>query len=114
MMIIKRNIFLVLGEGLIQGLYGLTTTSEAKHAINFTQSWKKIVLSLYNGSNSFLLANTTKFYKSKQIFWNKPYVLCLSNISKDFTIGNIKKTRLKKSCKSFFLLIKMLLTLTIF
>ena len=38
MMIIKRNIFLVLGEGLIQGLYGLTTTSEAKHAINFTQS----------------------------------------------------------------------------
>ena len=29
---------------------------------------KKIVLSLYNGSNSFLLANTTKIYKSKQIF----------------------------------------------
>ena len=38
MMIIKRNIFLVLREGLIEGLYGLTTASEAKHAINFTQS----------------------------------------------------------------------------
>ena len=39
----------------------------------------------------------------------KPYALCLSNVSKDFTINNIKKTGLK-----VFLLFMMLLIQAMF
>ena len=46
----------------------------------------------YNGSNSFVFANTTKTYlvkgKNSEI---KDYTLCLCNISKDFTVNNMKK-----------------------
>ena len=38
---------LVLGEGPTQGLDDTTITAEAKYPINFTQSRKKIVLSLH-------------------------------------------------------------------
>ena len=43
------------------------------------------------GINSFLFANAIKA-KDSEI---KPYPLCLGNISKDFTINNLKKTGLK-------------------
>ena len=47
---------LILGEGPTQGLGDTTLTAEAKYFINFTQSGKRFVLSVYyNGSNSFLL-----------------------------------------------------------
>ena len=64
------------------------------------------MLSLHhNGSNSFLSVNATKIYqfraKDSEI---KDYTLCLGNISKDFTINNMKKkTRLKGSIKFFLL-----------
>ena len=52
--------------------------------------------SRHNGSNSFLFANTVKMYqfkaKDSQI---KPYRLFLGNISKDFTVNNLKKRRSK-------------------
>ena len=32
----------------------------------------------------------------------KPYLLCLGNISKDFTLNNMKKSRLKGSVKVFY------------
>ena len=45
-----------------------------------------------NGSNSFLFVNTTKMYhfkvKDSEI---KDYTMPLGNISKDFTINNMKK-----------------------
>ena len=48
----------------------------------------------YNGSNSFLFVNVVKKYqfkvKDSEI---KPYSLCLGNISKDFTLGNMKKKK---------------------
>ena len=71
---------------------------------NFTQPNKRFVLSLhYIGSNSFLFVFATKIYrfkaKNSEI---KDYVLCLGNISKDFTIDNMKKSRIKRSCKIFF------------
>ena len=86
------------GEGPTQGLDGTTLTAEAKNPINFTQSGKSFVLSLhYNGSNSFLFVNATKVYqfkaKNSEI---KNYALCLGNVSKYFTINNMKKTGLKK------------------
>ena len=45
---------LILVEGPTQGLDNTSLTAEAKYPISFTQSRKKLVLSVhYNGSNSF-------------------------------------------------------------
>ena len=68
-------------------------TAEAKYPINFTQSGIRFILILHhNGSNSFLLVNITKIYqfkaKDSEI---EEYALCLGNVSKDFTINNMKK-----------------------
>ena len=89
----KTKDSLILGEEPTQGLDDTTLTPEAKYPINFTQPGKRFVLSLhYNGSNS-LFVNATKVYqfkaKNSEI---KDYALCLANISKDFTINNMKKT----------------------
>ena len=56
----------------------------------------------YNGSNSFLFVTTTKIRQFKASNSEiKDYALCLSNISKDFAIYNMKKkkNRIKSSCK---------------
>ena len=88
----NKNI-LVLREGRTQGLQNATIaiTAEAKHPINFTESGKRFVLSLYyNGSNSLLFGNTVKIYqfkaKDSEI---KLYRLCLGKISKDFTLDSM-------------------------
>ena len=113
-MIIREKI-LILGEGPTQGLDDTTLTAEAKYPMNFTQPGKRFVLSLhYNGSNSFLFVNATKVYqfkaKNSEI---KDYALCLGNVSKGFTINNMKKTGLKGLVK-WYLLILILLIITIF
>ena len=94
----KRKDFLILGERPIQELDDTTLTAEVNYPSNITQPRKRFVLSLhYNGSNSFLFVNATKIYqfkaKDSEI---KDYALCLGNISKDFTINNMKKTGLKE------------------
>ena len=47
----------------------------------------------YNGNNSFIFANAIKIYqfkaKGSEI---KTCILCIGNISKYFTIDNVKKT----------------------
>ena len=49
----------------------------------------------YNGSNSFLFVNGTKIHQFKaKDFEIKKYPLCLGNISKDFSVNNMKKTGL--------------------
>ena len=106
----KNKDILIYGERPTQGLDYTTLTAEEKFPINFTQPRKRFVLSpQYNGSNSFLFVNVTKIYQFKgndsEI---KDYALCLTNISKDFTINNMKKTRWKGIVKFFsfdFLLI---------
>ena len=113
MLTIKKDI-LVPGVGPTQGLDDTAITAEAKYP-NFTESRKRFVLSLhYNGSNSLLFFNDTKIYqfkvKDSEI---KSSILCLGNVSKDFTIGNMKKTGLKEVV-NVFLLIIMLLILTTF
>ena len=56
----------------------------------------------YNRSNSLLFVNATKIYQYKaKDSGMKYYTLCLGNISKDFTINNMKKTGLKGSVKYF-------------
>ena len=111
----KNKDILIPNEGPAQGLDDITLTAEAKYPINFAQPNKRFVLSLhYNGSNSFLFVNATKICKFKakdpEI---RNYALCIGNISKDFTINNMKKTGLKRIV-IFLLLISFLLMLTIF
>ena len=92
-MLIDDEDILILGEGPTQELYDTKLTAEAKYPSNFTQLQKRFVLSLhYNGTNSLLFVNATKIYQFKaKLSEIKSYTLCLGNISKDFTINNIKK-----------------------
>ena len=62
--------------------------------INFTVAKKKFCLSLhYNRANSYLFVNGTEIYKFKakdsEIIATS---LCLGNISKDWSVDNMKKT----------------------
>ena len=102
----KNKDILIPGEGTIQELDDSTSTAETKYPITFTESGKRIVLSLhYNESHSFLFVNATKVYQFKaKDSGIKDYTLPLRNISKDSTINNMKKkkkTGLKGSTKLF-------------
>ena len=64
------------------------------YSINFTVTKKKFCLSLhYNGANSCSFVNVTKIYKFKakdsEIVATP---LCFGNISKDWSIDNMKRT----------------------
>ena len=49
----------------------------------------------YNGANSYLFVNGTEIYKFKvKDFEIVASPLCLGNISKDFSVDNMKKTGL--------------------
>ena len=74
------------------------------HSINFTENNKKFCLSLhFNGANSYLFVNGTEIYKFKakdsEIVATP---LCLGNISKDFSVDNMKKTGLN-GCVYYFI-----------
>ena len=93
----KIKDILILGKGPTEGFDGIAFTAEALYPINFMQPAKRFALSLhFNGSNSFLFVNDTKVYQFKAKHSEiKIYSLCLGNVSKDFTINNIKKSYLK-------------------
>ena len=89
----KKKDILFLGKGLIQGLEHILT-AEKMYSINFTITKNKFCLSLhYNGANSYLFVNGIEIYKFKakdsEIIANP---LCLGNISKDWSVSNMKKT----------------------
>ena len=94
----KGKDILILAEVPTQRLTDTTLTAEAKYSSNFTQLRKRFVLSLhYNGSSSFLFVNATKIYQIKAKDSRiKGYTLSLGNISKYFTINNMKKKKKKK------------------
>ena len=90
----KKDI-LILGKGPTQGLEH-TLSAEKMYSINFTVTKKKFCLSLhYNGANSYLFVNGTEIYKFKakdsEIVATP---LCLGNISKDWSVDNMKGTGL--------------------
>ena len=90
----KGKDILILGLGPTQGLGENSLTAEKMYSINFTVTKKKFCLSLhYNGANSYLFVNGTEIYRFKakdsEIV---PSPLCLGNISKDWSVGNMKKT----------------------
>ena len=60
--------------------------------LNFTESNKNFCLSLhYNGANSYLFVNGTEIHKFKGNDFEIMTTLCLGNISKDWSVGNMKK-----------------------
>ena len=66
------------------------------YSINFTENSKKFCLGLhYNGDDSYLFVNGTEIIKFKS---NDSEIvatpLCLGNISKDFSVDNMKKAGL--------------------
>ena len=63
------------------------------YSVDFTLTKKKFCLSLhYNGASSYLFANGTEIYKFKakdcKILVG---TVCLGNISKDWSVDNMKK-----------------------
>ena len=89
----KKIYILVLGKGSTQGLES-TLTAEKMYSINFTVAKNKFCLSLhYNGANSYLFVNGTGIYKFKakdsEIVATPLY---LRNISKDWSIDNMRRT----------------------
>ena len=85
----------VLGKSPTQGLEH-TLSAEEMYSINFTEKNKKFYLSLhYNKEVSCLFVNGTEITKFKS---NDPgilpYPLCLGNISRDWSVNNLKKTGL--------------------
>ena len=84
----------ILGRGPTQGLGEHSLTTEKMYSINFTLTKKKFFLSLrYNRGNSYLFVNGTEIIKFKakdsEIVASP---LCLGNISKDWSIDNMKRT----------------------
>ena len=89
----KKKDILILGIGTTQALEH-TLTAGKVYSINFTVAKKKFCLSLhYNEANSYLFVNGTEIYKLKvkdsEIVATP---LCLGNISKDWSIDNMKQT----------------------
>ena len=72
-------------------------------SINFTENNKKFCLSLhYNEVKSYLIINGTEIHKFKakdSEIVTTP--LCLGNVSKDFSVDNMKKNRIKWICLWF-------------
>ena len=98
----KEKDILVLGKGPTQGLES-TLTAEKMYSINFTLTKKKFCLSLhYNGANSYFFVNGTEIYKYKakdsKIMMSPIF---LGNISKDWTVDNMKKNWIYWLCLWF-------------
>ena len=92
----KTKNILVLGKDFILGLGNTTIYTEKIYSINFTENNKKFCLSLhYNGANSYLIVNGTEIHKFKaKDSETVTTALCLGNISKCFSVDNMKKTGL--------------------
>ena len=94
----KTIYILVFGKDFVQGLDNTTIYAEKLHSINFTENNRKFCLSLhYNGDNSYLFVTGTEIHKFKakdSEIVTTP--LCVGNISKDFFVNNMKKTRLNR------------------
>ena len=90
----KANNIYVMGDLFVQGINDTTLYAEKIYSQNFTAANKKFVLSLnYNGDDSYLFVNGKQELKFKakddQIVKE---ILCLGNISDDWTAANAQKT----------------------
>ena len=100
---IRKKHILFLGKGPTQGLEH-KLSAEKMYSINFTEHNKKFCLSLhYNGANSYLFVHGKEIHKFKA----KDYEIvatpfCLGNISKDWSVDNMKKKWIKWICLWFW------------
>ena len=83
---------MIFGKGPTQGLEH-TLIAEKMYLINFTVTGKKFCLSLhYNGANCYLFANGKEIHKFKaKDSGIVATPLFLGNISKDWSVDNMKK-----------------------
>ena len=92
----KGKDILIFGKGSTQGLDERSLTAEKMYSLNFTDHSKRYCLSLHcNGANSYLFVNGTeniKFKAKDSGIVATP--LCLGSISKDWSVDNMKDTRL--------------------
>ena len=93
----KKKDILVLRKGPSEGLEH-TLTAGKMYSINFTVTKKGFCLSLhYNGVNSYLFVDDIEIYIFKA---NDSEIvatpLCLGNISKDWSVDNMRKTRINR------------------
>ena len=90
----KGKDILILGKDPTQGLGEHSLTTEIMYSVNFTDHGEKYCLSLhYNGAKSYLFVNGTeiiKFEAKDSEIVTTP--LCLGNISKDWSVDNMKDT----------------------
>ena len=88
----KKKDILILGKCPMQGLEH-TLSAEKMYSINFRVTVKKFCLRLlYNGANSYLLVNGKEIHKIKaKDSETVATSLCLGNISKDWSVDNMKK-----------------------
>ena len=92
----KANNISIMGDGFVPGINDTTLYAEKMYSPNFTAVNKKFVLSLhYNGDNSYLFVNGKQElnFKAKDDQTVKE-ILCLGNISDDWTAANAQKTGL--------------------
>ena len=92
----KKKDILIVGKGPIQGLKH-SLAAEKLCSINFTKENTKFCLILhYNEASIYLFVNGTEIIKFKA---KDPevatYLLYLGNISKDWSVDNLKKTGLR-------------------
>ena len=90
----KKKDILILGKGTPQGLGEHSLTAEKMYLLNFTVTGKIFCLSFrYNGANSYLFFDGTKIIKFKSNHSETVATpLCLGNISKDWSVDNMKST----------------------
>ena len=90
-----KDIF-ILGKSPTQGLGEDSLTAEKMYSVNFTDNGDKYCLTLhFNGANSYLFINGKEIIKFKEK--DSEIVeasLCLGNISKDWSVDNMKDTGL--------------------
>ena len=91
----KKKHILVLGKGRTQG-FEHTLTAENMYSVSITATKNKFCLSLnYNGADSYLFVNGKEVVKFKaKDFATVAAPPCLGNISKDWSVNNMKKTGL--------------------
>ena len=92
----KANNIFIMGDEFVHSINDTTFYAEKLYSQNFTGANKKFVLSLhYNGDDSYLFVNGKRELKFKakndQIVKE---ILCLGNISYDWTAANAQKTGL--------------------
>ena len=92
----NKKKYISILEGPIQGLDDTALTAERRYSINFTESRKRFSVSLhYNGANSYLFVSITEIHKFKAKDSEINAIpLCLENISKNFSVDNMKKAGL--------------------